>query len=385
MHVCEPYEFHADTTELVRMLQTGHHDVKLDAESWDRLITWIDLNTPFHGTWTENVGRKRMRDLVARRRDLMKRYAGIDGITEDPDALVAEKPPEQQAEQMEVVEDRPLVTENKVKIVKIDKKSARPQTRVITLARGVELGLVRIEPGEFVKGEAHIRIDEPFWMAQYETSNALYALFDAQHDSRLEPGDYLHFDPIKRGYPLNQPDQPVVKVSWERATAFCEWLGRETGLTVSLPSEAQWEWACRAGSSGMFWYEEAQGGFTDYDNLADAHLKRDTRYQGKRWQWRPGIVTQDDGYRVSSPVGSFKPNPWGLYDIHGNVAEWTSSVYRSESGTSPTLRVIRGGSWSDRPKWAGAGIRWGYREFQKVYNVGFRIIVQDEQKTYALD
>jgi formylglycine-generating enzyme required for sulfatase activity len=385
MHVCEPYEFHADTTELVRMLQTGHHDVKLDAESWDRLITWIDLNTPFHGTWTENVGRKRMRDLVARRRDLMKRYAGIDGITEDPDALVAEKPPEQQAEQMEVVEDRPLVTENKVKIVKIDKTSARPQTRVITLARGVELGLVRIESGEFVKGDDHIRIDEPFWMARYETSNALYALFDAQHDSRLEPGDYLHFDPIKRGYPLNQPDQPVVKVSWERATAFCEWLGRETGLTVSLPSEAQWEWACRAGSSGMFWYEDAQGGFTDYDNLADAHLKRDTRYQGKRWQWRPGIVTQDDGYRVSSPVGSFKPNPWGLYDIHGNVAEWTSSVYRSESGTSPTLRVIRGGSWSDRPKWAGAGIRWGYREFQKVYNVGFRIIVQDEQKTYALD
>lgn len=383
MHVCDPYEFHADTTELVRMLKTGHHDVKLDAEAWDRLITWIDLNTPFHGTWTENVGHKRMRNLVDRRQDLMKRYAGINGIVEDPDALVVEKPPEQQAEQMNVKEDRTPVAQDSVKIVAIKARATRPSTRTIELSRGVELELVRIEAGAFRKGEDLVRIREPFWMARHETTNRLYALFDAQHNSRLEPGDYLHFDPIKRGYPLNRPEQPVVKVSWEQATQFCRWLGAKTGLNVVLPTEAQWEWACRAGSSGPFWYDNAQRGFTEYDNLADLQMKRTTRYQGKRWQWRPGIVTQDDGYRVSSPVGSFKPNPWGLYDIHGNVAEWTSSTYRAGSESSPTLRVIRGGSWADRPKWAGAGSRWGYREFQKVYNVGFRVIVKDEQKTYS--
>jgi formylglycine-generating enzyme required for sulfatase activity len=385
MHVCEPYEFHADTTELVRMLQTGHHDVKLDPEAWDRLITWIDLNTPFHGSWTENVGRERMRNLVERRRDLMRRYAGINGILEDPDALVSEKPPEQQAEQMDAAEDRPWVAEDPVKFVTLDTRTVRPSTRLIEVAEGVELGLVRIDAGEFLKGEHLVRINEPFWMATHETSNKLYALFDADHDSRLEPGDYLHFDPVKRGYPLNEPDQPVVKVSWERAVQFCEWLGHRTGLTVALPNENQWEWACRAGSNGTFWYDNADQGFTQYDNLADAQLTNNTRYEGKRWQWRPGIMTQDDGYRVSSPVGSYEPNPWGLYDIHGNVAEWTSSIYESGSGTMPTLRVVRGGSWADRPKWAGAGVRWGYREFQKVYNVGFRIIVTDEQKKYTID
>ena len=326
MYVCEPYEFHADTTELVRMLQTGHHTVQLDAEAWDRLITWIDLNTPFHGTWTENVGHKRMGNLVERRRDLMRQYAGIDGITEDPTTVTEERPPEQQAAEMTVVESRPLTAKSQVRMVKIDAPSRSPRTRTITLGDGVELKLVRIEAGEFIKDDERIRIDAPYWMAQHETSNRLFALFDAQHDSRLEPGDYLHFDEIKRGYPLNKPEQPVVKVSWERATQFCAWVRDKTGLDTALPTEAQWEWACRAGSSGMFWYEHPDQGFTEYDNLADLQMVHNTRYAGKRWQWRPGMRTQDDGYRVSSPVGSFKPNPWGLYDMHGNVAEWTSSL-----------------------------------------------------------
>ncbi len=70
-------------------------------------------------------------------------------------------------------------------------------------------------------------------------------------------------------------------------------------------------------------------------------------------------------------------NPWGLLDMHGNVAEWTNSPYGSELGAATDLRVVRGGSWSDRPKWATASVRWGYREHQKVYNVGFRVIVRD--------
>jgi hypothetical protein len=383
MHVCDPYEFHADTTELVRMLQTGHHGVKLDAEAWDRLITWIDLNTPFHGTWTENVGRKRMRNLVERRRDLMQRYAGINGMTEDPNALVPEKAPEQQAEQMHVVARLPRIEENKAAFLGLDVEPIQARTRVIELPTGIKLELARIAPGEFLSKERRVRIREAFWMAKHEISNRVYALFDTQHDSRLEPGDYLHFDPIKRGYPLNQAEQPVVKVSWEQAAGFCEWLSDQTGLSVSLPSEAQWEWACRAGSKGMFWYDHTKHGFTEYDNLADRQLMTNTRYKGKRWQWRPGIESQDDGYRVSSPVGTFKPNPWGLYDMHGNVAEWTTSMYESNSQAAARLRVIRGGSWSDRPKWAGAAVRWGYREFQKVYNVGFRIIVKDQQNRYS--
>lgn len=384
IHVCEPYEFHADTTELVRMLQTGHYDVKLDAEAWDRIITWIDLNTPFHGSWTENVGRERMRNSVQRRRDLMKRYAGINGIDEDPDALVVEKPPELQAEQMSVSDKWTEPGPDEVKMVKIESKSTHPEIRTVELAEGISLDLVRVDAGVFTKGPSRIEIDEPFWMARYETANKLYALFDPQHDSRLEPADYLHFDSTRRGYPLNEPDQPVVKVSWKKAMEFCRWLSKKTGLDVVLPTEEQWEWACRAGSTDRFWYGDGNSSFTEYDNLADVQMKINNWYKGKRWQWRPVIGDQDDGYRVSSPVGSFKPNPWGLYDMHGNVAEWTTSIYRVPSDTAQAKRVIRGGSWSDRPRWAGAGSRWGYREYQKVYNVGFRVVVKDDGTKYTV-
>jgi hypothetical protein len=383
MYMCEPYEFHADTTELVRMLQTGHHNVKLDPEAWDRIITWIDLNTPFHGSWTENVGHKRMRNSVERRRDLMQRYAGIKGIDENPAALAVEKPPEQQAEQT-----RPLVAwiaekPDDVTIVEIA-TPATPETKIIDLGEGHALQFVLIKPGVFIKEGTRIEIAEPFWMARYEISNGQYALFDSEHDSRLEPHDYLHFDTTRRGFALNAADQPVVKVSWKRAVAFCQWLGQETGLNVGLPTEAQWEWACRAGSVDRFWYGKKETGFSAYDNLADTQMQTTSQYKGKRWQWRPAAGHQDDGHRVSAPVGSFKPNPWGLYDMHGNVAEWTSSLYLPADSLS-AKRVICGGSWSDRPKWAGAGIRWGYREHQKVYNVGIRVVVKDPREgQYAL-
>ena len=81
-HVLEPMEFHADTTQLVQMLKQGHYGVQLDVEEWDRLVTWIDLNTPFHGTWGEEIaspGKQR-----ERRRELLKRYANVD---DDPEAV----------------------------------------------------------------------------------------------------------------------------------------------------------------------------------------------------------------------------------------------------------------------------------------------------------
>ena len=84
MHLLTPMEFHADTTRLVRMLRKGHHGVKLDDEAWDRLVTWIDLGTPAHGTWREIVGDDLVLPQRDRRRAMMKRYAGRD---EDPEAL----------------------------------------------------------------------------------------------------------------------------------------------------------------------------------------------------------------------------------------------------------------------------------------------------------
>ena len=91
-HLLAPMEFHADTTELVQMLAKGHHGVQLDAEAWDRLITWIDLNAPYHGTWTEIAGEARVRPFAQRRRELLKRYAKMDL---DPEAIPA--PPERKS------------------------------------------------------------------------------------------------------------------------------------------------------------------------------------------------------------------------------------------------------------------------------------------------
>ncbi|MFC1760523.1 SUMF1/EgtB/PvdO family nonheme iron enzyme [Planctomycetota bacterium] len=383
MHVLEPYEFHADTTELVRMLETGHHGVNLDAESWDRLITWIDLNTPFHGSWTENVGHQRMANYAERRQDLMQRYAGINGIVEDPSTLQEEKPPEQQAEEMMVVKTGIDEAPEDVTIVKMASKSIQGR-RILKLSERHTLPLVCIPEGVFTKGQTRVNITEPFWMATHEISNEIYALFDPHHDSRLESHDYLHFDTTKRGYPLNKARQPVVKVSWERAMTFCQWLSKQTGLDVSLPTESQWEWACRAGSTDPFWYGQGEIDFTKYDNLADGQMWYTSGYKGKRWQWRPAMDHLNDKHRVSAPVGSYQPNPWGLYDMHGNVSEWTSSPYES-ADLSSTKRIICGGSWSDRPLWAGAAKRWAYREHQKVYNVGFRVMLKNTKEVASLD
>ena len=94
-------------------------------------------------------------------------------------------------------------------------------------------------------------------MAETEVSNALYNRFDAEHNSRLEPGDNAPFCKEDIGFPCNEPNQPVVRVSQEQAVAFCEWLSEQTGKTFRLPTEEEWEYACRAGSASPMWWGES--------------------------------------------------------------------------------------------------------------------------------
>jgi len=374
MHVLEPYEYHADTSALVRMLRTGHYGVELDVEAWDRLITWIDLNTPRYGSWTANVGRRRVGNSVDRRRELMKRYAGIEGVVEDPDAeetIVTPVPVQTTVLESDAAKPR------KVKILAVSSlDDASPDVRSVSLPDGSKLKLVRIPPGAFRSGTSVVRIEEPYWMSRCEITNRQYAMYDPDHDSRLEPLDFLHFDPVRRGSPLNGSDQPVVKISWESAARYCQWLSQETGLRFDLPTEEEWEWACRAGTETPLWYGEVEAAFAACENLADARYHESI--SGSVAPWRPAIIQQDDGHRVSAPVGSFRPNPWGLYDMHGNVAEWTASKYAQLSDAPSAERTVRGGAWSDRPKCATPEVRWKYGEFQQVYNVGFRVVLRNE-------
>lgn len=416
-HMLEPMEFHADTTQLVQMLRKGHHGVELDDEGWDRLITWIDLNCPFHGTWGEELAKPGVQ--VGRRKELLKKYAGVD---DDPEKIVPLSSDSAYAGPQEpIVPERATPTE----VISVEatgwpfdaaeaearQQAAGPKTRrTIELENGLKIDLALVPAGEFVMGSAsgyadeqpacRVRIDRPFWMATCEVTNAQFALFDPAHDSRVESKNTYQFG--IHGYPMNRPEQPVVRVSWHRAMAFCRWLSEQSGLRCSLPTEAQWEYACRAGSNSPMFFGDKDADFSAFANLSDATmtkfasnpytvdspLKNPTKYD----DWIPKDPRHDDGSLLTVAPGSYQPNAWGLYDVHGNAAEWTRTAYRPypyviddgrDEPKAAGLKVARGGSWRDRPKRATASFRVGFHPYQKVYNVGFRIVCEAESGAVA--
>lgn len=384
-----PMEFHAGTTELVQLLEKGHHGVALDAESWDRLTTWIDLNTPFHGRWTDIVG-ERIRKTMDRRRELLRKYANVDVdpevIADTEIHLPATAPvPEQVAE----APASPTATT-------AGSPASTTVLQHVDLGDGITMEFARIPEGTFMMGGEReglpvpISIGEPFWLGTTEVTNEQYARFDPQHDSGVETMHGYQFG--IRGYAVDGAKQPVVRVSWNQSVAFCRWLSERTGEAYSLPTEAQWEYACRAGSSTPFWYGGLDTDFAPYANLGDLRLRefaRNTYIQvnllpnpNKYDDWIPKEDRFDDGNFISTDVGKYAANPWGLFDMHGNVWEWTLSAYRpypydaGDGRNAPSereQRTVRGGSWYDRPKRATSASRLGYVPWQPVFDVGFRV------------
>ncbi len=144
-------------------------------------------------------------------------------------------------------------------------------------------------------------------------------------------------------------EHPVVNVSWNDAVAFCKWLSRKEGKTYRLPTEAEWEYACRAGTTTRYYSGDDPETLAKVANVADAAAKAQFP------DWNHGIKASD-GYVFTSPGGQFKPNAFGLYDMHGNVSQWCSDWYSEDYYTkSPTddptgpdsgiERVLRGGCW----------------------------------------
>jgi len=441
-HLLTPMEFHADTTELVQLLKKGHYGVELDPESWDRLITWIDLNCPYHGTWGEELadpGPQRQR-----RRELLLKYAGLD---DDPEAVpeiergrvqgsgfstLRSSNPSTLNSQLSTLNPPPGWPFDAAEAAR-RQTTAGPQTsRRIGLAEGVAMDLVLIPAGEFVMGNAAGKADErpprrvaaqePFWMGTCEVTNRQFALFDPTHDSRVESKNTYQFG--IHGYPTNRPEQPVVRVSWLEAMAFCRWLSERTGEQFSLPTEVQWEYACRAGTDSPWFFGDRESDFSRFANLADAKmtefasdpytvdvpLKNPSKYD----DWIPRDARFNDGALLSAAPGSYQPNAWGLFDMHGNVAEWTRSDWRPypaaaeraardeglvasgewrvtiENSPPSTLnpqpstsKVVRGGSWRDRPVRATSSYRLSYPLYQRVYNVGFRVVCKDNSNAVA--
>ena len=131
--------------------------------------------------------------------------------------------------------------------------------------------------------------------------------------------------PDDRGW--GRGKQPAIDVSWDDAKAYCKWLSAATSKAYRLPSEAEWEHACRAGTTTEFWWgNEISTAQANYDG-------NQTFGNGKKGEYRQRTV----------PVDSFEANPWGLYQVHGNVWEWCEDAIGSSS------RVLRGGSWDYDP------------------------------------
>jgi formylglycine-generating enzyme required for sulfatase activity len=232
-------------------------------------------------------------------------------------------------------------------------------------------------------------IDQPFWIGKVEVTNEQYACFDRAHQSGLEPMLWLKWtwEDYAR---LDQARQPVCRVSWDEASAFCRWLSRKTGRQFSLPSEAQWEWACRAGSADALSFGPQGADSSSSANLADISLSSTRAWARTTTPWSRTERVQpfyavdpvDDKNMVSAPVGAYRPNPWGLYDLHGNVAEWTASAYlaypfradHARHADPRARRVVRGGSWYDRADLARSGCRASYWPWQRVFDVGFRVV-----------
>jgi len=251
----------------------------------------------------------------------------------------------------------------------------------IDLGRGVTLEMVWIPPGYFDMGSTQSSDEQPvhrvqldgFWLGRYEVTNAQYRRFDYRHHTKKFHSQDFDGD-----------DQPASRISPEEAEGFCAWLSRKTGNTFALPTEAQWEYACRAGSVGDAYWPAGDSVCTSA-NVADQSI--DGAFPG----WRmTSQVDCKDGFAGTAPVGSFPPNPWELYDMIGNVDEICADRYdwdfysrpmassKNPSGPIEELadrgRVARGGSWAGFPSdWRSASRTQLISDFQLGPFQGFRV------------
>ncbi|MFR9650304.1 MAG: SUMF1/EgtB/PvdO family nonheme iron enzyme [Rikenellaceae bacterium] len=402
MSVLQPYEYHASTSELIRILEVGHHGVKLTPWEWSRLTQWVDYNAPEKGIYPV-INDYKGYPQYERRIELANKYAAGAGVEwkkelEDYAAYLAAQP--QQKPETEEVKSSKKVKDIKVKGFPFTPDD-QPKRRSVELAPGVEINFVWIPAGEFVMGSnkgladnkpAHkAKVKSGFWMAESEVTNEQYAQLTPEHDSRYV--DQLWKDHVNAGYPANQPEQPVIRVSYNDVVEFCAKFKEATGVEVNIPTETQWEWACRAGSDSDFWFGDTKSDYGEYENLSDTTINlmavsgvnpkpmaEDNPYR-EYYNYQPKSEKVNDGAMIQVDSKSYTPNPFGLYSMHGNIAEWSRSEYidyaTGKSIGDDTRYVVRGGSYIDRAKYSTAYSRRAYYPWQRVFNVGFRLIIEE--------
>ncbi len=296
-----------------------------------------------------------------------------------------------------------------------------PKEVAVDLGGGVKLEMNLIPAGEFMMGSGEpaeeaaqafkkyspqikpkafrgeypqhrVRITEQFYLGKHEVTVGQFRQFVSQTGYKTDAekngkGGY-GFSAANRleqkpEYTWHNPgfsqgdEHPVVIVSWSDAAAFCDWLSRREGKTYRLPTEAEWEYACRAGTKTRFYCGDDPEAICRVGNVTDATAKRKL----------PGLscaIAGSDGYVFTAPVGKFQANGFRLYDMHGNVWEWCSDWYAGDyyqsspeaaprGPTSGQLRVFRGGSYCGAPTlWRSSGRGWHAPGYCAA-DLGFRV------------
>ena len=178
-------------------------------------------------------------------------------------------------------------------------------------------------------------------------------------------------------------DSPVTNVSWNDATSFCEWLSKKEGKSYRLPTEAEWEYACRAGTTSLYYNGDDPEKLSEIENVSDKSA-RDRMKQS--WLANGATLESSDGFAFGSPVRHFRANNFGLYDMLGNVREWSAdwydeTYYANSPGADPqgpetgTNRTIRGGSWSTASENCRCASRSSSLPSRRFANLGFRLVL----------
>lgn len=226
------------------------------------------------------------------------------------------------------------------------------------------MGSPETEKNRFENEKQHeVIIEKPFYMGQFAVTFAEYDLFCEYtivkksflfNTSKTKPNDKS----------WGRGQRPVINVTWFDAVAYCEWLSEQTGQRYVLPTEAQWEYVCRAGTQTPFSCGETIS--TDLANFNGDYVYGN----GSKGEYRQQTL----------PVGSFPANPWGLYDMHGNVWEWTCSEYSDYDGSENQCfnkfnaqNVLCGGSWNSNPSWLRSAVRGDSAPDNRIINLGFRL------------
>ena len=234
---------------------------------------------------------------------------------------------------------------------------------------GVKLKLVLIPAGQFMMGspqaekdrkddegpQRRVTLSRPFYMAVCEITQAQFEAIEKRQ-------------PWKgKVWTREAPEHPASNITWNDATALCAALAKKTGREIRLPTEAEWEYACRAGSSTRFGYGDDPG-----------------ERQIGDYGWTSGNVTGKDQF-YSRPVGRKKPNAFGLHDMHGNVYEWCQDRYQRSyeklPATDPvgpaegTQRVLRGGCWNYKTKLMRSAARFSDSPTNAIVTYGFRVVL----------